>query len=134
MTIELFNAARHMALIQSWYEARGMDPVLEAGLPEIGIVTDRICAGFLWQTDSCVCIIGGIISDPKARPKKLEAALRWCIEGLYREGYELGFREVTAYTRLASVEARAKEFGAVATPGFVELNAPLMRTEVLRYG
>jgi hypothetical protein len=134
MTIERFEPMRHLPLIQGWYKERGMDPVNPSGLPEIGIVTDRVCAGFLWQTDSSVCIAGGVISDPKAPPKKLEKALRWCIESLYRHGYELGFREVTAYTRLASVEARAKEFGAVATPGFVELNAPLMRTEVLRYG
>lgn len=82
-------------------------------LPKVGFISPGVAAGFLYQTDSCVAIIDGYISNPVLNRADRDEALDEVTQALLNKAKELGFTHVKCETKLTSIGARAERHGFV---------------------
>ena len=84
MKTRIFNLLEDYKLLESWWDAHGSYPPKPEHLSETGIIVEDneqpICAGFLYQTDSKICVFEFVVSNPKAAKDKRNDALKRLIE------------------------------------------------------
>lgn len=94
--------------LASWWEAWGWPALPKEALPEIGVVVEsidgeskrKICAGFVYKTDSTLCWIEWIISDKNYRESDRKEAMLLLIKSLTQAAKELGYK--VAFTSVVS--------------------------------
>jgi hypothetical protein len=90
-----FTFERDYDIIHAWWNAHGSFPPKPEHLPSTGIVieADRepVCAGFLYQTDSAICVFEFVVSDPNAEKAIRDAALSFLIQAAKEWAKSLGF-------------------------------------------
>lgn len=97
----------HYGMISKWWKAHGMEAPKIHELPELGLIADDIAAGFLYKTDSSVCMIEALIANPEKPTGVRNEALDLVVTELCREAREMGFKKIYGFTRLESVLDRA---------------------------
>lgn len=50
--------------INGWYEKRGLPKMTPGAIPQIGFIVRGIASVFVYLTDSSICIIEGLVSNP----------------------------------------------------------------------
>lgn len=98
MKIELYNEAKHYEMLCQWYKDRDQAHIPKELLPKIGIVVDGCVAGFLYQTDSKLCIIENYISDKNSTKEQRSQAIIELTHSLYGIAHQLGFTTVLSFT------------------------------------
>ena len=99
-----FNPREHYPLLQSFYKARGRVAPNRKVLPTIGYVSEGRVIGFLYQTDSNVAMIEGIISDPNTVPSSRRIALARLAGKLIDTALAMGYTNIFAITNHPAIE------------------------------
>lgn len=111
MTVERWDAEKHLPMVHEWARLRGIGP--DAGdvslLPPTGFLADRIVVGFFYLTNSRLGFLGSIISDPKSTKEARGPAIRDLIEAATAFALEHGVRTVVS---MPSVQSLTGHFGA----------------------
>jgi len=76
-------------------------------LPRLGIMIEGVAAGFLVQTDTKICLIDFLISNPKAEKKERNKALNLVVHALIKLAQNLGYNLIMANTKKLAVKNRA---------------------------
>jgi len=93
MNIRLFNPSDY-ELLCSWWKEHNWPSIPFEFLPKIGIIVDDCVAGFIYSTDSKICWLEFIISDPKSENYKRQVALNILIEEACKTSSALGFKAI----------------------------------------
>ena len=109
----------HYPMLMDWWEKRGMGMTPEERLPEIGYIVPEVAAGFLYQTDSDIALIEGLISNPETDGFTRHGALDAIVDALAEKAKELGFKTLYGFTRQRAVARRAERHGYDSNGAFV---------------
>jgi hypothetical protein len=81
-----------------WKHYPGWQAIAPENLPKVGFVIegeeDPICAGFLYQTDSAVCWLEWIVTNPKIKAREKYDAISYLIDVICDEARGLGFKVI----------------------------------------
>lgn len=123
--IEDFEPAKHLPLIDAWYLARGKQPFDAKCYPHIGYVVEQTAAGFLMQTDTDLCMIDLLVSNPALGVTKRVHALTDCIVILIEHARSMGFRRMAIETERTGVKNFARRCGMTIRKGTLCLEGRL---------
>jgi hypothetical protein len=90
--------------IYGWYEKRSLESIPPNFLPEIGFIVDGVGAGFLYKTDSLVCIIDSAITNPDSDKEIRKNMILKLADRLVKEADNLGFKYVFTNTSFESLK------------------------------
>jgi hypothetical protein len=90
MEVRKFQYSDYPSLY-SWWTAHKWQPVAIEALPKTGLVIEGVCAGFIYKTDSNMCLIEWIISNPETDKNVRNDALDLLINKLVDTAKEMGF-------------------------------------------
>lgn len=93
MSIRLFNSSDY-EMLSSWWKQHEWPSIPLSFLPKIGIIVDDCVAGFIYSTDSKICWLEFIISDPKCEQKKRQDALNLLIQEASNTAKDLGYEVI----------------------------------------
>lgn len=107
-------------MLTKWWQAWDWQQVPEKCLPSLGlIVTDLsdepICACFLYQTDSSICWIEWIVSNPEVPKGLRREALDLLLKELKLKAKRLGFKQIFTSTDRESLKVRLVDQGFLVT-------------------
>lgn len=95
MKIEELNKTDNYDLFCKWWEAWGWASIPFEFLPDDGVVVsydgDKVCAAFLYKTDTPICWAENYISDPRADREIRDEALNLLIQALSEKAKDAGF-------------------------------------------
>lgn len=98
--------------VQSWLEARGMKVFHPAILPKTGFIVNHVAAVFVYSTDSDICYLENLISNPNTDNKVRDEAIADLINEAFKEARSQGFKFIMAVTDVPAVIVRALQVGA----------------------
>lgn len=101
---------KHFPQISHWYRDRDMSIPHPKFFPETGFVVENIAAGFIYKTDSKICLLDGYISNPKTTKEDRKKALDIITSDLIIYAKESGFLSILAYTKNESIRKRCGKF------------------------
>lgn len=116
MPVERYDPQRDYEDFKAWYAPRLDNPVGPEFLPKVGYVVRGIAMGFLYQTDSAVCHIEGLVANPAVKGSERNAALDQVVLAIISEARKLGFKTLHGQTELLAIVERAKKLGFQADP------------------
>lgn len=96
--------------INGWLVERGINPVPLSILPETGFLVVNVACGFLYSTDSKLCLLDFYISNPKIPREKRKEALDEITEALLKEAKKKGFEIAQAASSEETIKDRCKRF------------------------
>lgn len=94
-----------------WMNSRGLDPIPESVLPEVGSIVEGIACGFLYQTDSKMAIIEHYITNPFADKAMRRQSMQLVTAHLLKQARDLGFKYIIAASDHKSICKLAKDNG-----------------------
>lgn len=88
-------------MVAAWWEMQGWSVIPQDALPKTGVIVESddktgICAGFLYKTDSNVCLLEFIVANPLSDTMERGQALDLLIEELVERAKQMEF--VTVFT------------------------------------
>lgn len=92
--------------LQEWYKEWNQPIPSRRSFPYIGFMVDGIAAGFLYQTDSTVCLLDGYITNRKMSHDARYEAMEEITSKLLNEALYRGFHEVIALTKIPKIKER----------------------------
>lgn len=115
LAVERFNKDRHYELVARWWRARGKPVIPPSHLSTLGLVAalegKPVAAGWLYLTDSAVCLLESYISDPASKKQERAQALDLLTGELIERAHRYGFRSVMALTQHPSISRRCIRSG-----------------------
>jgi hypothetical protein len=111
MPVERYDPQRHYEDFKAWYAPRLDNPVGPEFLPRVGYVVPGVAMGFLYQTDSAVAHIEGLVANPKVGGEQRSAAIDEVVMAIIAEAKKLGFKTLHGQTELPVIVERAKRLG-----------------------
>lgn len=95
MKIREFRPFLDYTTVSGWWKAHNWPIIPLPALSPTGRVVmnedgERICAGWLYQTDSCICAIEWVVADPNSGPEERDEALDLLITTLKAKADEVG--------------------------------------------
>lgn len=99
-----------LAQVNRWHALHEMPVIGYDDLPEIGFIVPGVCAGFLYQTDSSVCMLDGYISNPESEKNARKDALDAITFLLITTAKDLMFTTIMAFTKNQSVMGRCERY------------------------
>lgn len=103
---------RDFAEVDSWFGAQRNGAHLDKGaLPEIGFIVSEVACGFLYKTDSNMCILETFVANPRAHKEVRDEAVHTVIRRLIALSKELGFKYVYGFSTSQSMIKRGLEHG-----------------------
>lgn len=120
--VHLFNLRRkedenlYYPIIKKWWEDWKMIPLTPDSLPETGVMISNegtfICCGFLYRTDSSICVLGWLISDRQKRNRPLrKGSLELLITTLEKLGKNMGYKHTFVPARNPSLVKKLESQG-----------------------
>lgn len=81
-----FDFNKDYDILQTWWNEHGLYPPKPEHLSNTGIIIEveekPACAGFLYHTDSKICVFEFVVSNPKIEKFQRERALKKLIEAV----------------------------------------------------
>ncbi len=111
-----FDLTDHYAQLASWYTYRRLAPPPVDRLPRIGFIVPDVCACFLYQTDSDLAFMDGLIANPIAKKEARDEGLDIIGNLILDEAKRLGFKRVVALSKLDAVANRTVKNGGALAP------------------
>lgn len=109
-------------LLSIWWKGHGWEPIPKEFLPASGFIVEECCAGFLYRTDSKVCLMEWLISDPCSDSKGRSDALAKLIEALLEEASNYGFKAIHTSIKHPRLKDRLVSRGfTVADEGMINM-------------
>lgn len=108
-------------MLDRWHEAHSW-PLLAADFwPKTGVIISNgdndLAAAFLYRTDSPICWIENIISNPRSAKMERRAAIDMLIDTLAAEAKNSGFKAVLCMTEHRRLMQAFEEAGFTELPG-----------------
>ena len=110
MNVEKF-LPKHYEEICGWWKAHDWTPVSLDALPSTGFVIPGICAGFLYSTDSSMCILEWVIANPKTNKETRSEGLDLVIDELLKKAHSGGYKTVFTSVSHPKLLERYSDFG-----------------------
>lgn len=119
LSLVSFNAKKHWNLLESWWQERNFNPPPLQMMPKTGVLVKVsncfIAAGFLTKTDTAACVIGHLVSDPRAsgidRHEALDKVIDFLVQCAKFEHFEMVFMS----TNLPELQKRYLDHGFTMT-------------------
>lgn len=102
-------ASEDYPLLTKWFEGHGEPAPQEKALSSFGVVEEH-AMGFLYTTDSSICWLENLVTNPFAPKKKREESLQEVIPVLLH--FAKG-KTVLCITDLPGVKNRAEKYGFI---------------------
>lgn len=103
--------------ICAWWTAHGSFPPKPEHLAPIGVMVeiDRkpVCAGFLYNTDSKICVFEFVVSNPEASKKDRDECLRHLIDRIKGLAKELGYTLIYTSVNIEAYISKLKDAGFI---------------------
>lgn len=119
-SIRFFDLEKDYAMVSSWWKAHGSALMKPEHLPRTGIITEvekqPVASGFLYHTDSKICVFEYIVVNPRANKAARNCALDALLEAVIYWAKHHGY---TLIYNSTSVERFIKRLG---DKGFMALN------------
>ncbi len=113
INIRYFNLAKDYGMIASWWKAHGSDLIAPKFLPPTGIITEienqAIAAGFLYRTDSGICVFEFVVVNPKAVKAHRGPAVDALIEAAEYWAKQNGFGLICTWTGVETYISRLQK-------------------------
>jgi hypothetical protein len=116
LVARLFDFKKDYAIIKDWWISHGSFPPKPEHLSTTGIVVEAdkpVCAGWLYHTDSKICIFEFVVSDPKACKELRNDALNLLIEEAKRLSSERQYKLIYSSVKGVKYINRLKEAGFI---------------------
>ena len=101
LVTRLFDYSQDYDIIQQWWEAHGSFAPRPEHLSSTGVIIeadDPCCAGWLYNTDSKICVFEFVVSNPNIDKQLRDAALTLLVETIKdiarQRGYTLIYSSV----------------------------------------
>lgn len=111
----LFDFDKDYDIVRSWYEKQGLEIPDRYQYPPTGIMVEKagvpVCCGWIYQTDSVVCVFTFPIADIEADKETRNAALYHLIESAKFTAKKLGFQNIFCPINNKVFLARLKKAG-----------------------
>jgi len=101
--------------LASWWRARDWSVPSYDMLPATGMIVDGVAAGFLYRTDSKICWLEFVISNPESDKSDRSQALNLIIDDLLSQAKESGFKSVFTSLEHPGLIQRYEDFGFLIT-------------------
>lgn len=98
--------------VKSWLESRDMRVFHPNILPKTGFIVDEVAVVFLYRTDSDICYLENLVSNPNSEQETRDKAIKALIEEAFKEAKSQGFKFVIAVTDVPAVIERALSVGS----------------------
>lgn len=98
MKIELVDQQNYNKLTK-WWEGYSWPSIPYEMLPKIGFIANDCVAGFIYSTDSKICVIEWIIGDPTADKDKRKESLNLLLDQLCSTAKKMGYNFCFTYTK-----------------------------------
>lgn len=102
---------KDIALIREWYLDREMNPPTTDEFPTVGFIVESIAAGFLYKTDSSICLFEGVITNKECSAKQRNEALCLIAIAVLKAAKDFGFKKIFAFSEEETMIQRARELG-----------------------
>lgn len=110
MKIELVDNENYK-ILEKWWLGHNWPPVPRSMLPKIGFIVNDTVAGFIYTTDSEICIIEWIISDPESHKIKRKESLDFLLKLLCDTAKDLGFKACFTYAKNGGLMQSLEKIG-----------------------
>ena len=80
-------------------------------LPRVGIIVNEMCAAWIYQTDSCMCVVDWYISDRNADKATRKGAIEYLLEITAEEAKRLGYSVIFSSVRNQSLIRKMENSG-----------------------
>ena len=94
--------------ISAWHVAHGLPPVPAEIVPKVGLVAPGVAALFIYQTDSSIALIEGLISNPAAPLRDRIEAIDQLMDACTELAFSMGFKQVIGFPKDNGTLKRAK--------------------------
>ena len=101
LVTRLFDLDKDYAIIQEWWKQHGSFAPKPQHLSSTGLIIEAdnpLCAGWLYNTDSKICVFEFVVSNPNVSKDLRDAALTLLIQEIKKlasnRGYELIYSSV----------------------------------------
>lgn len=94
-----------------WYEGHGQPVPPPDMLSDLGIIVEGVCAGFVLLTNSAVCLIDSLVTNPEASGEERHKALVLLGDALVEAAKESGAKVIMGLSGIPSIEVRMVQMG-----------------------
>jgi hypothetical protein len=101
----------HYNKIREWAARRDFTIPAPEYLPETGYINNNHCAGFLYKTDSKICWLEWVVSNPDSPKEERNLALNELIDKLCDDAQKLGFKAIFTSVEHEGLLERYKKLG-----------------------
>lgn len=112
MKIRLMDTEKDLDTIKRWWKDFDGTEMHEVILSDIGIMAydddNDICAGWLFETNSYVAMVGWFISDSKLNKTIVDKGLKMVVREAERLSSSFGYKILTTYSKNKSMIRRLK--------------------------
>lgn len=109
--VAFYQADKHAEMVSKWFQTWGFPGHLMDILPPVGYVVEGICAIFLYETNSNVCFIEGLVRNPEIDEKIANECLDHIGDKIIDYARERGFKYIMSYSQYQAVADRAVKHG-----------------------
>jgi hypothetical protein len=102
--------SKDLSIINCWYRERGSAQLTEDAIPSLGFIVDDIGAGFIYQTDSCLCFIEGYVANPATSKEDRKEAFDIITANLIMAAKEAGYTKILAFTEHPEIKKRCLRY------------------------
>lgn len=127
-----FDFNKDYGTISTWWERHGSHTPKKEHLSKTGIIVEidstPICAGFLYNTDSKICVFEFVVSNPDADKQDRKLALELLIKKIKNKAIKRGYSLIYTSINIPAYIAKLKDAGFIE----VDTNQTHMFYEVKR--
>jgi len=105
-----------LAEMNGWLRERGQSEYSVEALSAFGLFVPGVAVGFLYATDSSICLLEGYVTNPRAEADDRHQALEAITTGLITKAKERGSQHVVALVRSFDITQRARAHGFNRVP------------------
>lgn len=103
MNIRKINLDKDYETITKWLKLHNKPILNKELLSDSGFMIDEIVAGFLYKTNSSVCLVENFISDPASEKNARRIAINILFETIIKEAKDLNFQFMFTAVQLDSL-------------------------------
>jgi len=112
-----FDLSKDYDILVSWWRAHDSFPPNREHLSPIGIVVEvegkPVCAGFLYNTDSKICVFEFVVSNPEATKDDRHKSLNYLIKTVQSLAKELKYTLIYTSVNIESYIKKLKNAGFI---------------------